>query len=802
MAAKLRSTWVVRIIVLLVIGWAGLAHAASPVVTLRIPREPLSQALNNLALQANLSISTGRARGCSDPQSGLEGRYALDQALTRILAGTGCSYRILDAGAVEVFRSQPSGPVTATTAPAAKSVTALDELIVVATRRPTAAERLAYPVSALPGEFLQGQGIGGARDIALVTPAMTTTNLGSGRNKILLRGLSDGPLTGRTQSMVGIYLDNSRITYSAPDPDLKLVDMSQVEVLRGPQGALYGAGSLGGVVRLRTVQPDPAAVSAWVSATGESTRGGAPSSILEAMVNLPLMDGRAALRGVGYVDAQGGYIDNPRLGLKDVNHSVRQGARLSGVIDLTADWRLGAGLTAQFISSDDTQYVTPEAKGFSRSNLVREPHDNDFFEGHVDVSGQFDWGQATVSTALIRHQVGSRYDATDSPPIAVPPGPVAFDDEDNITTLVSEASLASSGDPRNGWLVGSFYATTRQTLGLKLVNLGGGPANAFEEARTDRLEELSLFGQASFAVTDRLGVTLGGRIFHTDTRLDSTISTSAAETSFETRIRLTGFAPKVEVTYRLGAGQLIYVQAAEGYRSGGANTTAAPGQVFSLSGKAEPARYYQGDELWNFELGGRFSLMSDRLTARAALFDAVWSNIQSDQLQASGLPYTANIGDGRNLGLEVEGRYRRGDLNLHLSALFNGPELNRANPAFPLRGDLALAAVPEVSAELDGSFGWDLAGARRIELDARYAYVGKSSLTFDAATAPPMGGYGVGRLATTLSSPAWQISLAAENVFDTQGDTFAYGNPFTLRTVPQSTPLRPRTVSLTIRRHW
>lgn len=799
MAGKLRSASAVLVWCL---AWGGAAEAASPTVALNIPRLSLSQALNSLAIQANVSISTGRAMGCLDPRSGLKGRYRLDQGLSRILRGTGCSYRILDAGAVEVFRNPVAEPVSASSTPASSAVTALDELVIVATRRPTAAARLPYPVSAVPAEVLEGQGIGGARDLALITPAMTTTNLGAGRNKILLRGLSDGPLTGRTQSMVGIYLDNSRITYSAPDPDLRLADMSQIEVLRGPQGALYGAGSLGGVVRLRTVQPDRTAASAWVSGTAEITKGGAPSSVLEAMVNLPLMDGRAAVRGVGYVEAQGGYIDNPRLGLKDVNRSVRQGARLSGLLEITPDWKLGAGLTAQFISSDDTQYVSGGAGPYGRFNPVREPHDNDFLEGHLDVSGQFGWGQANLSTALIRHQVGSRYDATGFSPVAAPAGPLAYDDEDNITTFVSEASLVSAGDPRNGWLVGGFYATTRQTLGLKLTGLAGTPSVVFDEARTDRLEELALFGQASLALTDRLGVTLGGRVFHTDSRLDSRVMTPGTRAAFEARLSHTGFAPKIEATYRFGEAQLIYAQAAEGYRSGGANTTAAPGQAFSLSGATEPGRYYQGDELWNFEIGGRFSLMADRLSVRAALFDAVWSNIQSDQLQASGLPYTANIGDGRNLGLEMEANYREGDLTLHGSALFNGPELSRANPAFPLRGDLALAGVPEVSAELDATYVWDLPRDRRLELEARLAFVGKSSLTFDAATAPPMGGYGVGRLATTLSSPDWQLTLAADNLFDTHSDTFAYGNPFTLRTDRQSTPLRPRTVSVSVKRRW
>ncbi|PTT78288.1 TonB-dependent receptor, partial [Pseudomonas sp. HMWF010] len=243
----------------------------------------------------------------------------------------------------------------------------------------------------------------------------------------------------------------------------------------------------------------------------------------------------------------------------------------------------------------------------------------------------------------------------------------------------------------------------------------------------------------------------------------------------------------------------IYLQAAEGYRSGGFNTTGPPGQVFSTAGQSGPDRLYAGDELWSLETGGKTALFDGRLRLRAAAFMVSWKDIQSDELLTSGLPFTANIGDGRNLGLELEGGYRLGRLQLGANMLWNAPELEKANPAFPARGDLNLAGVPHQAGGLTAHYDRPLGPDLNLTLDGRYAYVGHSHLTFDAATAPRMGGYATGRLALGLTSPRWTTTLAVDNPTNARSDTFAYGNPFSLRTTAQGTPLRPRTLSLTTR---
>ncbi|MDI1365974.1 MAG: TonB-dependent receptor, partial [bacterium] len=642
-------------------------------------------------------------------------------------------------------------------------------------------------------------GLRDAGDLATVVPSMTVTNLGTGRDKIMLRGLSDGPLTGRTQSMVGLYLDDSRLTYNAPDPDLLLIDMAQVEVLRGPQGALYGAGSLGGVLHLVTEQPNPGDFDGWVSASAAMTKGGAASSGLSGMVNLPLLQGRGAARLVAYREVQGGYIDDVGLGLKDVNRTIRTGARLSVRLDLGAQWILTGGIVGQAINAADTQYGLANEAPYTRRNQVREPHDNDFAEAHVGLRGEFGGVQARWTVSAVRHDIVSRYDATAAPPVPLPPGPAAFDDDNQIQGLVTEGSLASPADARIQWLAGAFLARTRQDNALALSRLADGPTPAFAEARRDTLDEAALFGEATLPINGSLSATLGGRLFASRTRVSSLITTpTRGPVTFDGALSRSGFAPKVVLAYALSPAVLIYAQAAEGYRAGGFNTTGPPDQVFTTRG-AEPHRLYEGDELWSLEVGGKLSLLDGRAKLRAAMFQARWKNIQSDQLLPSGLPFTANIGDGRNVGLELEGAYRAGRLRLTGSFLFNGPELENANPAFPARRDLSLAGVPGRAGGFTAHYDWPLGSDLNLEIDTRYAYVGHSSLTFDATTAPSMGSYATGRLALGLASDRWRLTVALDNPTETDGDTFAYGNPFSLRTTRQVTPPRPRTTSITFR---
>jgi len=788
------------------------AHAGSvvaPRTEFRIPAEPLSKGLVAFALQAKISIGFHDLDGCGAIVRPLTGRFTIEDGLSRLLSGSGCVSRRIDARAYDVHaapRPAPPGPSGRSAGfSRAPTVADLSELVVVATRRPTPAERLAYSVTSVSGATLRQQGVRDIGDLALVTPAMTLTNLGMGRDKILLRGLSDGPLTGLTQSLVGLYLDDTRLTYNAPDPDLLLVDMERVEVLRGPQGALYGAGSLGGVVHLVSRPPDPDRASVLGAATVGFTDGGGTSHSADAVFNLPFPSGLGAARLVLYHEVDGGYLYNKFTHMDDINSGQRNGGRLSMDFKLDDRWTLSGGGVIQHIAAADTQYTTVTNPPYARNTHLAEPHDNDFSEYHAGLTGELDWATAHASVAYIEHNIYSRYDASVSPPVRITPqgAPAAFDELDTIQTIVTEETLISPSSNPIQWLAGGFYAHTGQFTQLTLTQELPPPSIVYEELRHDSRDEGALFGEATFPIWRGLSLTGGGRLFLTRDGVTSvnTVFTAHSSIPYAGHVSETGFAPKIVIADRISSSLLLYAQLAEGYRGPGINTASAPGERLGADGGPEPLRLFKGDNMWSLETGAKYSALDGRLHFGLAGFDVRWKDIQSDQLLPSGIPFTANVGDGHNLGIEFESSLRLASLSVQAEAIFNNPTLTNANPAFPQLLSSGLGVVPDKSYGLSAHYSWPIWGRRSLAVDGRVAYIGKSKLMLNVDNLPTMGDYTTGRVAASLVDPHWRLTLAVDNPADAHANTFAYGNPFTIRPLPghtviQSTPLRPRTITL------
>ncbi len=762
-----------------------------------IPPTDLSTALVKIAVTAKVSIGMEAVGHCAPQRHAISGRMTMKDALDRLLAGTGCSYRSLDPEAIEIVRSAPRPQRRPQTPEIAQSEREATSVLIVAGRHGAMADRLAYGLSVLDRSELGQQGVQDTAGLALLTPAMTVTNLGVGRDKVLLRGLSDGPLTGQTESIVGLYLDDVRLTYNAPNPDLRLSDIDHVEVLRGPQGTLYGAGSLGGIVQAVTAPPDPARIAASVTAMGATASRGAGSQSIDAMINAPFLGGRGAARLVVYREIQGGYINDVGLGLSNINQTQRSGGRLAVRLDLDPRWRLTAGVISQGVNDSDTQYALANLPPFTRSNQLREPHDNDFSAANLGLTGNLGWGEWRSSIAVVRHGLTSRYDASTAPPVPTPSTPAAFDDQRHIDTIVADTTLASAAGDGAKWLVGVFSAYTRQSTQSTLTALGGAPVIAFNETRHDQFDELAAYGEVTVPLNTAISLTVGGRLSSFRTRVwaqDSALG--QPQVSFVGNRQQQNFTPKAVLAYALSDRILVYAQAAEGYRAGGFNTTSPASQVFSGPGGAEPSRRYDGDELWSLETGAKLSDDDGRWRLRVAAFRTFWKDIQSDQLLPSGLPFTANIGAGVNSGVEAEGRYRLGDLDLDGQVLFNAPELTKANPSLPPFADFSLAAVPDFAIGVSGHYAWRLPRDRSITLDGRLNYIGQSQLILDQVRAANMGDYTAARIAASFAGAHLRWTLAVDNPTDERANTFGYGNPFTVRTTRQVTPLRPRTLSL------
>jgi outer membrane receptor protein involved in Fe transport len=800
------------------------AHAAAR-HRLDVPAEPLSAALFDFAVQANVSVSVDAVGACRARSNPLAGDYTVQEGLTRLLAGTGCGFRMVDVSTVRVVRLPPPSPVLSPPRPVLSAPSrilspalsdfvgaSLGEVVVTATRRTALADSLPLAMSTVSASDLSDSRAGGIGDLTGQATGLTVTNLGPGRDKFIIRGQSDGPLTGHTQAAVGLYIDDIRIGYNNPDPDLKLVDVDRVEILRGPQGSLYGAGSISGLLRVVTRPPDLEHASGSVTVSGAGTTGGGPSADVEGVANLPLMDGRLGVRAVVYREHQGGYFDDFLLNKKNTNFTDRTGGRLAIRYRLSDDWTLNAGFIRQGLYSGDSQYAVGGANGLQRNVLLTEPSDNEFSEGYLTVEGDTALGRFKNAFSLIRHDLDTRYDAT-SAVFPLRPGPVfgpsPYDDKSRTDLVVDEVSLVSPGGGRLQWLAGGFLAVGRQKLS-SLLSTPAAPAStalstAYAENRTDNTLELALFGEGAYDFTPRLTFTLGARVYSTRVSTAATVAQPAlaAQDGFSGNLVDSGFAPRIALQYQISSRGMVYVQAAEGYRAGGFNTSGPVGQPFStdLNG-LQPYRRFTGDSLWMLEFGAKGRAFNDHLNVRAAVFYSLWKNIQSDLPLRSGLPFTANIGDGRNVGLELEASYTMGGLRLRANGMLDRPELVRLNPGFPTIQHSGLPGVPRASLGLDMRYAHSIGHGLTGVLNAQYAYVGVSRLTFDASTAPRQGGFSTGRVSLGLETEGWSATAFVDNPANSIGNTFAYGNPFTLRRAAQVTPQRPRTAGLELSRSF
>ncbi|WP_296595670.1 TonB-dependent receptor [Phenylobacterium sp.] len=778
------------------------AHAAE--VAFSIPDQPRELALLVLARQAGISLGFAPGARC-DGRAGVSGRMSVDAALGRLLAGSACVARRPDARTV-VIRPAPVAPASTSRpapAPAAHPAEAdLAELVVTADKTEQLLSQSASGLTAVGGAELARAGVADVRDLSLLAAGVTVTNLGPGRDKVILRGLSDGPLTGHTQSTVGLYLGDLRLTDNAPDPDLPLADVARVEVLRGPQGSLYGAGSIGGVLHIVPNAPDPSARAGSLSATLSATAHSAGSYELQGIFNQPFGDGDGAVRAVAWSEQSGGTIDDVGRGLKDVDRTRRVGVRATLLWRVAPDFDLDAVVMEQNIDTRDAHYADPAVGTLSRSSTIAQPHDNDFVAGALGARWSPSWGRLTLSLGALDHDVGTTYDATAAPMALVPAGarPRSFTDRNEIRALVAEGRAASAGPGRFQWKAGLFAAFGNQTLEGRLTTVEG--PTGYEEARRDRLREAAAFGEVSYDLTPTLTATAGGRLFQSRLHTWSEVSLGAPVRTFRGSTRYNGFAPRFVLAYRPWPNVTLYAQAAEGYRTPGFNTSGPADQVFSETGGAQPLRRYAGDELWSYEAGGRWRSPALGLALRLAAFRADWTDIQADILLPSGLPFTANLGDGSSRGIEAEATWRRGPFEVAGNVVWQEPELRYPEAGLPARADTGLPGVPKLSYAASAAYNRPLAATWDLELRATFAYVGRSRLAFDAVTAPVMGGYGDLRLSAALSGTDLTARIFADNLLNRRGDTLAFGNPFLLRTTTLATPQRPRTVGVTLTRQF
>ncbi len=741
---------------------------------------------------SRLSIATGVSVGAAGPipaimTRAVKGRMTADRALQLLLSGTGWHAVRTGPQAYRLERAITRRPAPVATRPVAQLPlpdAAPDlppaDIVVTAQKRAQLLSSLPLSLSILsldPGRT--GAAAPSAGDVSLATEGLALTNLGPGRNRQFIRGIADSPFNGSSQSTVAIQLDDARITYDAPDPDLRLIDVERVELLKGPQGPLYGSGALGGIYRIVTNRPDPNTSIGHIRLVGEAVEHGDVGGGGDVLVNLPIVTGELAVRGLAYSFRTPGWIDNEAR-KRNANSAAVDGGRLALRWLPAQGWSIDLGAVIQNINVRDSQYVLSSDDTLSRVNPISEPNDNDFRAYHATVEGRLGDLRMLSATSYVRHLVDYTLDASAAGPIWNKSGALLFQDDRTYTILNQELRLSPESSER--WLAGlSYLRAESQSTGALLDETGA--ANPVERLNRNTTE-ISIFGELVQPVLPKLGVTLGARLSHT-TNEDERVEGATRRAQ---RIGKFILSPSMSLAWRPRDGSLVYLRYARAMRPGGLSAS-----------DAANTDHFDSDELSTFDLGTRTTF--GRVQLAASLYYTDWRSIQSDYLLTSGLVATRNAGDGRIVGGEASIDWRVYDnLEISAGANFQMARLVRTEGGIEL-DDHRLPVAPNMTGRIAVSHGFRL-GEWRGMATAQANYVGRARLALDDDLDRQMGNYAVVALNGGLYRLGWSFTGRVDNVFDIKGDSFAFGNPFSIRNGPQYTPLRPRTLTLTMGYSW
>jgi outer membrane receptor protein involved in Fe transport len=664
-----------------------------------------------------------------------------------------------------------------------------EDIIVTATKQTMPLRR--YPGSAtvidLDDDWVARNAGGGTNALRNLLPILGSTNLGPSRNKLFLRGVADSSFNGPTQATVGQFLGDVRLTYNAPDPNLNLYDMKRVEVLSGPQGTLHGAGSLGGIIRIVPNAPD--ADAAYGTATGgvSATEKGAFGADSAMMVNLPLgRDGRSALRLVAFAEQEAGYIDAPGRGLRNINDTSVRGARISLGAETASGWKIEAGAVIQNTLTGDGQYTLRQDPPLTRDNAIAQPFRNDYRLGYLSARRSMGEGELVSTTSLVRHELKSVFDATGYDGTAAP----ARFEERNGTLLFSHETRLSGGGKEAPWVAGASGLYTVSGLSRLLgPSSRPGPIVGVVNEQT----ETALFGQISRPLSPRITGTIGVRL--TYARSVGHLTSGAGDGPDELHRSQFRRSGTIAIEWHPREDRSFYYHYQQGYRAGGL--------AIAPAGATLGSQRFVADDLDLNEVGFRLDDRRHGLSARGALFHAGWANIQADLVDRTGLPYTANIGDGRIIGLEGEVNWRPVfGVTLSAAAFTNRSRLNAPAPPFVRPGAQPLPNVAENGARAAAKWHGEIMSGVNLAAEIALRYVGESRLGVGPLLDFRQGNYLTMDIAARLDLGGIGLSLNVANLTDIRGNSFAFGNPFTLSQGNQITPLRPRSIRLGIDAHF
>ncbi len=766
---------------LLLVPVPGGARAAAPIGTLDVPAGPLFSAVTMLARSTGTSIGSREPAILRRAIPAVHMRGSTRQLINGLARIAGL--RAQDFGGGRWILSQPSPPHPVKPPPALE--TALTTIIVEATKQGERFADLSADLVQISGADLAAYGeTPNTRALSSRIPALGSTDWGSGRDKLFLRGIADSSFVGTSPALVGQYWDDQQLTFSAPDPDLRLYDVASVEVLEGPQGTLYGAGSLGGLIRVEPNPPSLSRASGGLGAGVAPTAHGGTGGDVEAMLNLPLVDDRLGLRFLGYDATEAGYIDDRYRGLANVNRTLTRGGRA------TLRWRVADGWTidlagiGQRIDNRDAPYADVGAAPLTRSSRVAQPSHNLILSGRIVVSGTIGGATLHSTTGVVGQSFGEQFEVLQAF------ASLRYIADDQARLFSHETRLSGQSASRS-WLVGFVFLSGRNRE-KRFYGRGDDPSPL--ATIDNHAREIVGYGELTQRILPGLSTMIGARL--SSERLSATatdlaspfrsllVTTPAPVQAANSQWRV---LPSGALSYRPGGKITLFLRYGSGFRPGGLTA-------------GNSVEQFRGDRVDSLEAGIRRGTPGkDRLSFSLTAASTRWRHVQADLLDGRGLPYVDNIGNGVIDSLDGTLALRLGPgWQVGMSSLLTH---NRLHPSVALAADGEADRLPNVVRD-SASFTLDHAGTlagRPWHVGLRAQYVGHSLFGVGPLLAVPQGGYTTLVMGTTLRLGRIDLQIDGTNLLDSRHNAFAVGTPFTVLVRQQITPLRPRTLRFGIR---
>ncbi len=656
----------------------------------------------------------------------------------------------------------------------------LDAITVTAMLREQELIDVPFSIAAPTEQSLRLRGADNIETIAANVAGFSVQNLGPGQSQVAMRGTSSGQIARDqpgVKEQVGAYLDDAPISLSLFTPDLDLFDVSRVEVLRGPQGTLFGAGSLAGTVRYISNQPELGVSSVFGEVGGTWADGGAPGSSGKLGFNVPLGQ-KAAFRVAGFSTRTGGYMDavQPDLTVNnDVNGGDRAGVRAALRVDPSERVSITPRVVYQRVQQDGWNRIdafnilanpyttTRPAVTLGERQLftqIEEPYTDDFLLSDLNLRINFGGVNLTSITSYTFRDVLVVRDAT-ALTGSVNGGTVGLGEEvytldaplDDATTskVVTQEVRLSGAQDRIRWLVGGFYSKNQRDYGQSLVvrgftdlsGFGTGPGTDSLAARDElffsdlayELKQFAAFGEATVSVGPRLHLTGGVRYYNfKEDRQQVFDGFFVGFVSQPGNTDANGVAPRAMASFKMSDAITLNALASRGFRLGGINDPlnlplCTTQDSITFSGRDS----WKDETAWNYEVGLKSRLAGGRASVNLSAF---YMDIRDLQLTVTAGSCSSRLifnADARSQGVELEVTASPSEnLDFSFAASLNDSELRDSIPGVPgAEVGKRLPSVPQIQLIGAATYQWQVGPASRAFLTGSFQHVGSRFTAID-----------------------------------------------------------------------